>query len=437
MKYNKKEFLEKAKLKHDNRYNYDLVDYVNSQTKVSIICDEHGTFAQLPSSHLMGIGCPMCGIVKRTNKLRRNLLLFIDKSNKKHNNIYEYDLVDYVNNKTNVKIFCKLHGYFETTPERHLSGIGCNICSGYRFNSETIINRFIEKHGNRYDYDLVDYVNSQTKVNIICHEHGMFKQTPSQHIGGQGCPKCAIILNGENRLLNNNEFILKANLKHNNKYDYSLVKYVHSRKKVDIICKEHGIFKQIASGHLKGQGCPECSNDNLKRLNTGTSTEFILKANLKHNNKYDYSLVNYVHSQMKVDIICGKHGIFKQLPTGHLSGQGCPVCSESKGERTIRNVLEFNNIKYVTQKDFDDCRGNKKKLPFDFYLPEKNILIEYNGEQHYMPVKYFGGERTFNRIRKCDKIKLDYAIKNNIKIVIIKYLDFDNIENILKNEEII
>jgi hypothetical protein len=117
-------------------------------------------------------------------------------------------------------------------------------------------------------------------------------------------------------------------------------------------------------------------------------------------------------------------------------GQGCIVCSESKGEKEIRQILEKNNIEYITQKTFDKCKGKVRKLPFDFYLPQNNTLIEYNGEQHYMSVKCFGGTKTFERIKKCDEIKKAFAKDNNLHLIEIKYDSIENIENILINEKI-
>jgi hypothetical protein len=102
----------------------------------------------------------------------------------------------------------------------------------------------------------------------------------------------------------------------------------------------------------------------------------------------------------------------------HLSGKGCSICNESKGEKLIYNFLVNNNIKFVKQKRFLDCK-NVHTLPFDFYLPDYNVCIEYNGEQHYNPVKYFGGIKSFNLQKINDNIKSNYCLQNNIKLIII------------------
>lgn len=160
-----------------------------------------------------------------------------------------------------------------------------------------------------------------------------------------------------------------------------------------------------------------CNKLNLKLI---TNNELINKFIKKHNNFYDYSLVNYINSKTKVKIICPKHNVFEQLPYEHLRGKGCPICNESKGEKEIRNILEIKRIKFIPQHKFNDCK-NINKLPFDFYLPDHNICIEYHGLQHYEPIKWFGGQDVFDKLIKRDKIKKNYCIEKNIKLIIIPY----------------
>ena len=219
-------------------------------------------------------------------------------------------------------------------------------------------------------------------------------------------------------------FILKSKNIHGNKYDYSLVNYVNNKTKVKIICPIHGEFEQIPNGHLSGYGCSKCTNK--FKLNT---TIFIEKSKNIHGDKYDYSLVNYINQRIKIKIICPIHGEFEQQPNKHLKGCGCKKCSESKGERMIRQYLEDNNIEYLPQHKFNNCKY-KNELPFDFYLPDYNICIEYNGAQHYKPVKYWGGIDTLNKIKIRDKIKKKYCLYNNIKLITIRYNE--NILNKLK-----
>ena len=119
-------------------------------------------------------------------------------------------------------------------------------------------------------------------------------------------------------------------------------------------------------------------------------------------------------------IICPIHGVFEQTPNSHLRGSGCPICKTSKGELEIQRILYNKNIKYITQYTFDNCK-NKRKLPFDFYLPDYNMCIEFDGKQHYETIKYWGGEETLIKTKNNDKIKTNYCKNNNIKLIRIKY----------------
>jgi len=277
-------------------------------------------------------------------------------------------------------------------------------------NNAIFIGRSNVVHNYYYDYSLVDYKKSKEKIQIICPEHGIFEQTPNKHLSGQKCPFCS------GKKLNDEYFIKKSNIVHSNKYDYSLVRYVNNNKKVKIICPEHGIFEQTPSNHMNlKQGCKKCSK---KMISNG---EFIKKSNIIHNNKYDYSLTNFTNYRKKIQIICKEHGIFIQTPYAHLNKkQGCPFCNQSKGEIEIFNFLKKLNIKYIYQKKFKNCK-NKKLLPFDFYLPEHNCCIEFDGEQHYRPLNFFGGNKRFEEQKLKDNLKNKYCKDNNIKMIRIKY----------------
>jgi len=187
------------------------------------------------------------------------------------------------------------------------------------------------------------------------------------------------------------------------------------------------LFLQTPYNHVGiGQGCPKCSVDN----SYSDTESFINKSKQIHGIKYDYSLVNYKNSKSKVDIICPIHGIFQQQPSGHLNGRGCHICKESKGEMGIRIFLENNNICFKLQKRFDGCVGKKYKLPFDFYLPDYNLLIEYDGIQHYDKTsKFYHKETIIN-----DNIKTEYCIKYKIDLLRIPYYNIDAINNIIEEK---
>lgn len=219
--------------------------------------------------------------------------------------------------------------------------------------------------------------------------------------------------------LTTDDFIEKAIVKHGLTYNYTMVNYINTKEKVCIICSEHDEFKQTPAMHLSGRGCPSCG-ESKKGPNMKTTEEFISESIYVHSNKYSYSHTTYKGYFNKVSIICEKHGGFKQTPSDHLQGYGCPICKESKGERTVRNFLIENDIKFISQHKFNDC-VDKDKLPFDFYLPEHNMCIEYDGVQHFKPKSLFGGEIGLKDRQKKDNIKSEYCYKNGINLLRINY----------------
>jgi very-short-patch-repair endonuclease len=224
-------------------------------------------------------------------------------------------------------------------------------------------------------------------------------------------------------------FIEKSKKIHGNKYDYSQSIFTKARNKVKIICPTHGLFEQVAFSHYKtGQGCGKCYKENRagKTLKLNNS-DFIERCKKIHGDKYDYSLVEYKNTFIKVKIICNKHGVFEQIPMNHMNKKcGCPFCRVSKGEMSIKNWLDTNNFDYIHQYKFDDCKSIKK-LVFDFYLPKNNLCIEYDGEQHTKEKSFFGGSIGLEKIKKRDNIKDNYCNSNNIKLLRIKHNE--SIEN--------
>lgn len=302
-----------------------------------------------------------------------------------------------------------------------------------RLTGEEFIEKAKKIYGDKYDYSKVEYINNKTKVCIICPEHGEFKIRPDCHIHQkQGCPKCGNKNKGDSKRLTTEEFIERAKVVHDNKYDYSKVEYKTTDTPVCIICPEHGEFWQSPHNHIgQKQGCPKCSKHYMD------NKYFIERAKEIHGDKYDYSKVEYKDSHTNVCIICPKHGEFYIRPNDHLFGHGCGKCYNSKIEDEVEEFLKSNNFVYETQKTFDGLKS-KKKLRYDFYLTNEKILIECQGEQHYFPVKRSSSEskkqvlEKFENNQKRDKLKYEYAKKNNIPLIYYTHINADVTTNTAK-----
>ena len=350
-----------------------------------------------------------------------------------------------------------------------------------KLTKEEFIKKANEKHGDKYDYTNVDYKGSKTKVCIICPEHGEFKQRPSDHLNGQGCPKCGQLARNDCNRSSKEDFIKKANERHGGKYDYTNVDYKGSKTKVCIICRNHGEFWQIPNSHLNGVGCPKCANEAngercrlskeefIKKANevhdgkynydkveykdthtkvcilckehgefwqvpyshlngnccpkcsgvyTPTTEEWVVSARKVHGDKYNYNKVEYNGAFTKVCIICPEHGEFWQKPNSHLNGQGCSKCNLSHLERSVMNYLDENGITYDYQKRFNWLG----KQSLDFYLPDYNVGIECQGGQHFFPVDFAGKGvewacKEFNKLVSRDKKKKALCEEKWIKLL--------------------
>ena len=214
--------------------------------------------------------------------------------------------------------------------------------------------------------------------------------------------------------LTTDEFVERARKAHGDKFDYSEVRYVNAHTKCDIVCKTHGVFQQGPHNHLAGNGCPACVG-NVK----STTAEFIEKAKNLHGDRFDYAKVRYVNAHTKCDIVCRTHGVFQQAPHNHLRGKGCPRCNESKGEKQVSELLAKYDLTFDPQKTFEGLR-HKKPLKCDFYVPEINTVIEYQGEHHY-GIGRNADRDKHNTIPIRDQIKRDFFREKGIHLIEIPY----------------
>ena len=413
-KLTRKEFRKKSNKIHNNKYNYDKSNYTNNLDKIIIQCPIHGEFLQSPRNHLTGSGCQECG--------KHNLLgtkEFIKKSNKIHNSKFDYSKVDYKKGSEKVIIKCPIHGEFLQTPTTHLKGFGCSKCSGkYSPTTEEFIKKANEVHNNKYDYSKVDYVDSNTNITIKCPIHGEFLQSPRNHLTGYGCNKCS-----KHPKLDLNIIISKCKEIFKNKnYEYSK-SYLCGEHICDIQCPTHGSFRKLISNHLYlKQGCNFCTSTKLSK------EEFVERSNIIHQNKYNYSDFDYKNFLTKSIIKCPTHGNFLQAPKKHLFGRGCPNCNSdriSKGEKFIRDFLNIKGEKYEYNFPIEG------KMRMDFYLSNRKICIEYDGEQHFSTTRFKFGSLELSKER--DLKKNEYCRKNGIILIRISYKFYHKLDEILND----
>lgn len=242
-------------------------------------------------------------------------------------------------------------------------------------------------HNNKYDYSEIKPDDKSPKVKIICKIHGEFEQWPSNHLKGHGCRKCS------SNMVDKEEFIKRANIIHNNKYDYLNIDFKNLKVKIKIVCLEHGEFAQTPDSHLQGNGCFCCMvADRTKPLE-----QFIQEAKEIHNNLYDYDRVIYKNAHTKIEIKCNIHGLFMQIPDDHLFGKGCPKCAGSKAKQENEWLDSLGILEEYRQKIL---YIGDKQIKADAYNPITNTIYEYNGDFWHGNPKLFNATDINPRNKK-------------------------------------
>jgi hypothetical protein len=421
-------FVKKANAYHKKKYIYPKQTFINTKIKHKIICPVHGEFMQSIFHHLKG-GCNQCGIDLRNKNQRDTKIEFVEKANLLFGEKYNYSEVKYFNSQTEVYIICPTHGKFSMKPNSHLNGQNCPKCGrinanrNIRTSYNIALKRFKSVHGNKYEYLEETYIDFTTKMVMRCKIHGEFSNTPHAHYSMKaGCRKCGILTTAKKNRYDFSEIINAFRKVHSNRYVYDINSYSGVENKIRIKCKKHGWFEQSVSGHKGGNGCSDCSYELIGDRTRVTLDDFLVESEVVHGNTYDYSKINWIDQYTDVSIGCKKknHGFFLQNPRDHKRGSGCPKCNHSRGERLILDWLQENEIDSIPQHTFSDLK-HKSFLRCDFFVPDYNLVIEYNGIQHYFPVEHFGGKQSLIDTQARDKIKQDYCLDNDIAFEVIKY----------------
>lgn len=434
----KKEKLSQQKVKSHEQYvkdvalvNPDIIvvgEYVNANTKITHYCTKHNiSWDAYPESILHGCGCNECCREKIGDKNRKTHIQYVDEVGKVNTNIEV--LGTYIDSKTPILHKCKKHEMaWKASPNSILSGCGCPVCGGTMKKTHeqyvhevSLINPSIEV--------LDTYINARTPIAHRCNLDGyIWDAAPYAVLRGDGCPKCA-----GNARKTHSEYVQE--LKDINHYIEVLEEYRGANTRILHKCNIDG-YKWLSTpaNILFGYGCPECSRRRLSDRFSKTHEQYVRELSVTNPNIE--VLEEYVNSKTPILHKCKIDGNeWKAAPGNILFGQGCPKCQSSKGEKRIAQWLQENNITYVQQKTFTECK-DKKVLPFDFYIPDHNLCIEYDGEQHFKPINFSGkgDEWALNQLsitQMHDNIKNQYCKDNNIRLLRIPY--FKNIESELEH----
>jgi hypothetical protein len=383
---------------------------------------------------------------------------FIEKSRLIHNDNFDYCIFEYTGSKNKSTLICKIcKNKFLTTPSNHLLGNGCKNCYEFSKIDRVKILESLEKKNKNWLFNLENYKNSDSDINYICNNGHTGKSTYRNMTRFNVCKKCGelnLLEKKKKKIEDNNIKILEYNSDKSIKYkcidcnhisinNYRAITYekykckycillnsselLKSKKiklldingiKIKLECDKGHIYKQDRMNLLSGRGCNEC-----RIANKGIDKEHLIPLFKSiHGDYFTYNIENYKNVHTKIDITCRNGHNFKQKVSNHLQGKGCNICRESAGERFIAIYLESNNIKYTRQKRYKDCKYINI-LPFDFHLTDYDILIEYDGIQHFKPIDVFGGEKEFAKTQIRDKIKNEYCLNNNIHLIRVSYLE--------------
>lgn len=399
--------LKRFEEKHGKKYDYSKVEYTGYHGKVIIICNNHGEFSQTPAKHISGQACRVCNTTYSIDTLKRKL-------KEVHKDKYEFIFNDnVVDTRSKIEIKCK-HGIKEIQIRFLLQGQGCIYCKGKKWDENDLRDRLSQIHTNLIYKD--GFMDGKY-LNVVCKYHGDFRIRKDRHLGGQICPKCS------NRKRYDQDFFIESISLKFDSLTYGKCKFESFKKKVTVTCKKHGDFKSYPHYLLNGNGCKLCAIEKSSH-----SKEEFLHRCMENHPEIDHSIMEYKGVNSKIKLICKEHGVFEQKAGYYLNNsKGCKYCRETKGEKKIRLFLEKNNICYKQQ-------YLKFGFYFDFFLPNLNVYLEFNGKQHYEPIGFFGGLKTFERQIARDIEKDEIIHTENLKLIKIGYWQMSKIDDILEKE---
>lgn len=342
-------------------------------------------------------------------------------------------LGEYINNRTPIQYQCECGDVYFKAPESLLNGQKCRKCGVLTTAKKRTITqeKFIErmKIVNPKIKILEEYINNRTKIRYCCECGIEATAKPGFLLNGGKCMNCGRISTAKKGKITHEQFVermyeVNPNIK-------ILGEYVDCRTNVKFLCVCGDENYALPFVLLRGGLCKKCGIKKAQKSMTNSNEDFIERM-YKVNPQIEI-LEEYKGTHIKLKYRCECGSINYSTPHILLAGHKCPFCKKNYGENKVLDFLQNNKINFIRQYTFNDCKY-KGVLFFDFYLTKENICIEYDGEQHYRAVAYFGGEEDFKERQIRDGIKNDYCNKNNINLIRIPYWDFDNIHTILSEK---
>ena len=468
VKLTQEQYIAKARAKWGDAYDYSESVYLAGLKPITIRCIKHNHYFTVQAGNhistlLKSGGCPLCGQESLTEyrlnkheealmkaeqkkKVYKSRLTHKERFFKKARAMYpDYDFsrVEYKDRETHIVVVCPVHGEFKIRPRTLLIGEkgqkphGCWKCNNLippyekELTFDTFKRRMHELYGDKYTFVWSDFNNKQSLIRFTCKEHGEQRRSVTGLLDGKGCAYC----NGK---FYPPDWIKNARAVHGEKYEYDESR--PPQRVADIIrykCPVHGWQETRYDCHvLQGCGCALCAGVQNKLPTEYRKQRWIEKCRERFPGKFSYRDVVYVNNDTPVKIYCKEHHItFETTPDTHLRGSGaCPLCTKSVGEVEIFKWLSEHAIPFETQKVIpnENMFCKRHYLVADFYLPDINLIIEMNGEQHYQPVEHFNTKDwTFEDQQIRDDTLRAYCKTHKISLLEIKYDKIDKIPQIL------
>lgn len=412
------EYVEELKTKNPNLCAIDK--YIDANTKIRHKCLKHNViWMTTPSRALQGVGCEKCHAEKIFASKTRTHEEYVEQLKRVNPNIVP--LEEFHTCKTPILHYCKKHDVtWNAIPDNILRNHGCRECCKEKISIKNSISYEQYQKELQEKFPNIEcignYINHTTPVSHKCKTCGYeWESQPNYILSGVGCKKCMGTLRR-----NTDEY--KDELRRINPQIELVGEFVNMSTHTLHRCTTHDYaWNVIPRSVINGTGCPFCGREKLSLIQRKTSEEY--EAELREINPNIVCVDKYIDSCTKIKVkclICDT--IWKVYPSNILRTHGCPTCNISHGENAIRDWLIDHNIEFIPQKKFDDCK-DKRRLPFDFYIPKKVTAIEFDGKQHESPIDFFGGEEGFKYRMKHDEIKTQYCLDNGIKLLRISYKD--------------